>query len=94
MTEFNQKYAPVLKSEFSRPIMRYRSNYPASEIDAKLSSPDAPIRELLHSYLDAKREVDQAWTVFTDGGSAVEFTKAYQRELRIYKEMAQLMDDI
>jgi hypothetical protein len=83
MTEFMSGVALREYTEMMKELKQ--EDWPA--LKAKLSSPEAPILKLLHSYLDAKREVKQAWRTFTDGGSAVEFTKAYQRELRIWKEL-------
>ena len=59
------------------------------ELEAKLSSPEAfTVLKFLQAYLAAKREADQAWDIFNDGGNSVSSVNdSRRRRLHAYKEL-------
>jgi hypothetical protein len=101
-TKFSGELPPeiaALVREFALPRLRYpgkykealqergRADWPA--LKKKLSSPEAfTVLKFLQAYLAAKREADQAWDIFNDGGNSVSSVNdSRRRRLHAYKEL-------
>ena len=102
MTKFSGELPPeraALVREFALPRLRYPGEYKAAlqeqgradwpALKRKLSSPEAfTVLKFLQTYLDAKREANQAWNIFKDGGNSVSsVTDSGRRRLHAYKEL-------